>query len=218
MKRITNVISGLLGLLLLTALEIGLVTLFRNNQPTTGIHSPIPSPSSVAQSPIPTPECNAPWPTPPALACPWLPTPTLQPTSSWPTPVPWVPPTAPAQTPTPLPLREPAQNASGKLLFAVLLPPIVTPGPRHEPALFHALLNEDAQLVSTPVKRQLPSGTMFGFARLSVSPDGHYLAGVDETEGGDVVYIINALTNKSVLTTSAGQFFGWHPNGYEILR
>lgn len=204
-------------LVLIAVALLVLLVSCKPDQQNRGPVSPVSTPLSIAQSPLATPECNPPWPTPPALACPWLPTPTPQPTSSWPTPVPWVPPTAPAQTPTPLPLREPAQNASGKLLFAVLLPPNVEPGPGRAPALYHATLNERAQLTSAPIKRQLPSSTMFGFARLSVSPDGHYLAGIDETEGGDVVYIINALTDRSVLTTSAGQFFGWHPNGYEIL-
>lgn len=223
MKRIFNLVGGLLSLLMLVALGVGLVMLFRSTQLTTGARSPLSTPLPVAQSPLatptpqPMPTCNAPWPTPPALACPWLPTPTAQPTSSFPTRTPWKPPTPLARTPTALPPRSPARNPSGELLFTVSLPQGAKPSLGHEPGLYHALMNERGQAANLLSKWTLPPDTVIGFARLSASPDGRYLIGIDETEGGDVVYAINSLTGKLMSTLSAGKFFGWHPNSREIL-
>jgi Tol biopolymer transport system component len=83
--------------------------------------------------------------------------------------------------------------------------------------LFSVPIDEHARVAAPPTERDLPPDAVVGFARLSVSPDGRFLAGIDETEGGDVVYVLDARSGRPVANLSAGKFFSWHPNSREIL-
>lgn len=176
--------------------------------PTPEMESPLATPTPSA-----TPICDAPWPTPPALACPWLPTPTPQSTSAIPTRTPWIPPTQPAQTPTPLPLPTVPTSPAGKVFFTALYAPGTTPS---EPKAFYASFDEQGQLAG-PITSWTPSaGNMDILAvigRLSVSPNGKYLASIYES----VAETIDFVSGKLVAFTGGGEFLSWHPNGYEFL-
>jgi len=181
--------------------------------------------TTVGQSPLSTPStssCNAPWPTPPALACPWLPTPPPQPTSPFPTPTPWKPPAPPAQTPTPLPLLLPARNPAGTLVYWATS----FQGRSVDRGGNVALVGR--RLDFHPPIKVAPAYDYFAaFDRLVPAPRGRYIVAVAATEAGDVVDIIDLETGHSRglywLNASGepvraeGVFYGWHPNGYEFL-
>jgi len=163
----------------------------------------LPSRQGVSQPTSSTPEVNSP-----------LPTPTPQPTSPVPTMTPWTPPTPQAQTPTPLPLPPVATSPAGRVFFTAFFAPGTTPS---EPKLFYAPFDEQGQL-SGAVSRWTPSiDVRVDIGRLSASPDGDYLASVYDTEGGDVAQIIDLTAGEPTTFVSAGEFFGWHPNGYQFL-
>jgi Tol biopolymer transport system component len=179
--------------------------------------SPQIEPTTVpAPLPTHTPECNPPWPTPPSEACPWLSSPTPTPTSSIPSPTPFEPPPPPAQTPTPLPLPEAADSARGTMYFAAFSAPGMPP---EEPKLLYASIDEQGQLLDVPSPFTWTSadGTRMSVGRLSVSPSGAYLTSVYDTEGGESVVVVDLIAARKTAYIYGGQFFGWHPNGHELL-
>lgn len=181
--------------------------------------------TTVGQSPLATPYlpiCNAPWPTPPALACPWLPTPSPQPTSLFPTPTPWEPPKPPAQIPTPLPLVPAVRDPAGTLIYRANSFQGRNVDRRGGVAQVAQRLN-----LQPPVEVAPDYDYFARFDRLVPAPGGKYAAAVAAVESGDVVDIVDLATGQSRwlywLNTEGesvgaeGVFYGWHPNGYEFL-
>jgi Tol biopolymer transport system component len=64
---------------------------------------------------------------------------------------------------------------------------------------------------------RLGSGTLWDYARFIPSPDAQYALGLDATEGGDVVTVLDSLSGQVKLFVSGGKFLGWHPNSRSIL-
>lgn len=189
---------------------------------STGISSAM---ATVGQSPLSTPSipvCNAPWPTPPALACPWLPTPSTQPTSPFPTPTPWKPPIPPAQTPTPLPLVSVARNPVGILVYRGNSFQRRNVDGRGNVAQIAQRLD-----LQPPVEVSPGYDYFAHFDRLVPAPRGKYAVAVAATEAGDIVDIVDVETGQSRWlywlnaegkpVSAEGVFYGWHPNGYEFL-
>lgn len=189
---------------------------------STGISSAM---ATAGQSPLSTPSlpvCNAPWPTPPALACPWLPTPSPQPTSPFPTPTPWKPPVPPAQTPTPLPLMLAARNPAGILAYRGNSFQRRNVDGRGSVAQIAQRLD-----LQPPVEVSTGYDYFAHFDRLVPAPRGKYAVAVAATEAGDVVDIVDLETGQSRWlywlnaegepVSAEGVFYGWHPNGYEFL-
>jgi len=232
MKRSLKYVGGALLLLATTALAVKLLT-SASLSPAMAHQSPLAIPSNgslpVAQSPLSTPSasqpstvCDAPWPTPPALACPWLPTPTPQPAPLFPTATPWTPPDPPPQTPTPLSPVPAARNPSGVLVYRgnsfqsrdVDRQGNVAQAPR--------LLD-----FQPPVEVEPGYDYFAHFDRLVPAPHGGHMVAVAAVESGEIVDIIDQTTDKTQWlhwlnaegnpVSAEGFFYGWHPNGYEFL-
>ncbi len=142
--------------------------------------------ATVGQSPLATPSlsiCNAPWPTPPAVACPWLPTPSPQPTSPFPTPTPWEPPIPSAQTPTPLPLVPEARNPAGILAYR----DNSFQGRNIDGGGSVAQVAQRLDLQS-PVEVALGYDYFAHFDRLVPAPRGKYAAAVAAVEAGGMLW------------------------------
>jgi len=186
-----------------------------------------------------TPTCNPQWLTPLSEACPWLPTPEPTPPSPFPTPTLFTPPTPPAQTPTPLPLPQVAPSPAGQLLWQakirlqdgslafVLLESLVSAD---------GSINQPFQriLFQPPADFNLPPEYDYSmwFDRFAPSPDGRYLIGIYESEGGEIIANFDLASLKSTFpgegefcwTTpdghcvgASGYFYSWHPNSREVL-
>jgi TolB protein len=82
---------------------------------------------------------------------------------------------------------------------------------------------EQRLLFQNPANFRAPAGfdVSMNIDRFISSPDGSTLVGIQPSEGGDVVFVFDALTGAFTLPEghpiAPGQFYGWHPNGYEIL-
>jgi Tol biopolymer transport system component len=50
-----------------------------------------------------------------------------------------------------------------------------------------------------------------------LSPDERYALGMDETEGGDVITVLDLQSGQIKLVVSGGMFFGWLPNSQSVL-
>ncbi len=59
--------------------------------------------------------------------------------------------------------------------------------------------------------------TPMGFDRLVPSPNARWIAGIQETEGGDTVYVFATDSHRRIAYLGPGKFFGWHPDGRRIL-
>lgn len=201
------------------------------------------SPQSPLVTPQPqatlTPTCNPPWPTPPAIACPWLPTPEPTLTSPFPSPTPFIPPTPPERTPTPLPLPQPATSPAGRLLW---LAKVQLQDGSQPFILLEGQVNTDGAIASPyqrvllqpPPDMELPAEYDYSmwFNRFVPSPNGKYLVGIYESEGGESIANFDLAllkstfpgegelcwTNPNGLCVGAtGFFYGWHPNSQDIL-
>ncbi len=120
---------------------------------------------------------------------------------------------SPSITPTPLLLRAPARDAQGWLLFGRWPDRVggIRTGPDAHP------LDERSVFLRWPDGQPV----RMAFSRLIPSPDGHLLAALEETEGGDVVYVFDAQTGRALFSgdspISMGLFMGWHPDSFHIL-
>lgn len=186
-----------------------------------------------------TPTCNPPWPTPPAEACPWLPTPEPTATSPFPSPTPFTPPTPPERTPTSLPLPQAAASPAGRLLWRAK---VQLQDGSQAFVLLEGRVNADGAvaqpyqrvLLQPPPDMELPAGYDYSmwFGRFVPSPDGRYLVGIYESEGGESIANFDLTTLKSTFpgegefcwtnsdglcVSAMGFFYGWNPNSREIL-
>lgn len=95
----------------------------------------------------------------------------------------------------------------------------------------------DASGNVSPISRQLnaeppipvpsPNDYFAYFERISPSPHGAFAVAVAAVETGDLVDIVDTVTGNATrltwstadgrVTSAAGVFYGWHPNGYEFL-
>jgi WD40 repeat protein len=211
MKNLLSLIGNLLGVLALIAVAIGLIVMLRSVSSASPTQSPLATPASVAQSPLATP----------------MP----QPTSPFPTMTPWTPPTASPKTPTPLPPSPVAKNPAGKLLWHA-----------QQSGFYEAGVDSKASVI-VPESRtsfQPPANVAQNydfysqFKQFVPSPNRHYIIALGENAGGQYAFVIDTQTRKSALSkfddyglywlnkegrpqSIEGTFFGWHPNGYEVL-
>lgn len=216
MRRSFKFIVGTLILLAATAVVMKILA-STGTSTAMANQSPLSTPTSHL-----TPVCDAPWPTPPALACPWLPTPTSQPTPSFPTATPWMPPTPLAQTPTPLPPVAAVRIPEGILAYRSNTFEGRGVDRRGNVAQVSQRLN-----FQPPVEVEPGYDYFAHFDRLITAPRGKYIAVIAEIESGEVMDIIDLTTGRSEplywlnaegkRVSAEGFFYGWHPNGYELL-
>lgn len=144
---------------------------------------------------------------------------------------PWTPPTAQPQTPTPLPISTVAKNPAGKLLWNA-----------HRSGLYEVGVDNKASVIAPQSRTsfQPPANVAQNydfynqFKQFVPSPNGRYLIALGENAGGQYAFVIDTQTRRSPLSkfddyglywlnkegrpqSVEGTFFGWHPNGYEVL-
>lgn len=203
MKRLLDAAGGLLGLLVLAALGIGLIALFRE-QPTIGRPSPLASPTTMraAQSPLSTPT-----PRPTFTRVPAPPTRTPSPTFT---------PAPPTSTPAPLPTL-----VSGWQTF------VYATMKDGKPALYRFQVGNAARKVSAIIQvdtRAWPTSRI-RIEGLYPSPDGKHVAvALVYGEGGTFLSILDANdgASSSLFGESSGidnrvLFLDWSPDGSSVL-
>ncbi len=132
------------------------------------------------------------------------------------TATPWSPPPPPKETPTALPVPTPQKTAS--VLAFLVWPHIPSDSsPNNAPSLYRIGISANGEFDETAEEWRLSGDTLPGAAELHASSDGHYLASVDETEGGSAIYVFDAITNRLVTVLTPGKFFGWHPDHRNVL-
>jgi hypothetical protein len=201
MKNIRNITRILLEVLLLVGLAAGLVIVFQSLRAAPPQESAPTATALIVDSPLTTPPTDAATP---------IPTPTIQPATDTPLPLP-----SPTQgiTIAPIPLVQPAADASGTLLFLTR--------PTNE--------NSQANLISVSALSLGPNGealaepkpTLAGLElkdhnSLYPSPDGRYLATVSEW---GVIYFHDLETREALGYLPHGYpgFYGWLNDNYHAL-
>ena len=227
MKRSSNFISALLGLLLLIALGIGLAAVLRGVSSTAGGPNVSPLATTVVlQSPLNTPTLvNTPSPVPTATPM------VIPPPPDWPTGQPWPPPTRSSQQqkPTPFPtifptpaFQPPPKGTPPNSLQTIWYP--YFPDSNSEPQLRAVLVDstgqrwdETKQSIDLGLRAQFPGPTLMD---IFPSPN-HDLLIADVAYGDSMKSTVMDLHARTYDTlTSDGKpatFLAWKPDSQHVL-
>lgn len=225
MKRSSNLISALLGFLLLVALGVGLAVVLRGMPAATSGPGPSPLATAVTlQSPLNTPMPVS-TPSPVATATPLV----IPPPPDWPTDQPWPPtPATPVVPPTAIPQPFPTpdfqltpQGARPSALQSIWY--LHFPDSASSPQLRSVLVDQSGQRwdentksIDLGLRPQYPGPSL---RSLYPSPDG--LLAIAERAYGDsiqaiVIDLVNG-TSSPVFADNSNSFLTWYPDGQRLL-
>lgn len=200
MKRMSNWLKGLLSLVALVAFGLALAWLLRAARPQ-GVAGP--PPPTFAPPPTTAPTAAPPAETAVREATRFV----LGPTEEKPGPTmsPSVTGSVPAPTPTP------PSRATGTIIYRA--------GPMGEEYLYQ--LSVDGQGQPTDLPMEIP-GSLHLDGPFYLAPDQRHLAVSYWAEEGDHIYILDVENGEITPLIrdrigAGGKFFGWHPNGQEVL-
>lgn len=197
MKRMWNLLGGLLALAVVGAVVVSLMLIFRSQGSQPAPQQPSSKATATAVNPPPTPQPTYRPPTWTPVP-PWTPSPQPSPTRR------------PGPTATPFPTRGPGSDPAGTILYTA---------PDRQAIMALTVDGQGRKVAEpAPLSLSLDFNPVYGVP----SPDGRYLLVLRQSEPGHIPYVVNLESGRvwplfGQESYANGILYGWHPNSRQVL-